>query len=113
MNSPMCVAAHPPGADASAQAEKRAFLNQGGDPLGLNENLPAVVHGPKTDTVMEGTAIAGIMVGGMTSDMPGMVVGQVEENICDSSAGNDLLIPQGSRVVGTYDNSVSNGQSRI
>jgi type IV secretion system protein VirB10 len=53
------------------------------------------------------------MVGGLTSDMPGMVVGEIKENIYDTATGNDLLIPQGSRVVGTYDNSVSGGQERI
>jgi type IV secretion system protein VirB10 len=101
------------GIDRGAQAEKRAFLNQGGDPLGLNENLAAVLHDPKLDTILQGTAIPGIMIGGLTSDMPGMIVGEVSANIYDSAAGNDLLIPQGSRVVGTYDNSVSGGQERI
>lgn len=101
------------GVDASAQAEKRAFLNQGGDVLGMNEDLQATKHGPKPSTIMEGTAIPGIMVGGLTSDMPGMVVGEVSQNVCDTATGNLLLIPQGSRVIGIYDNSVSNGQERI
>jgi type IV secretion system protein TrbI len=101
------------GVDAGAQAEKRAFLAQGGDPLGINEDLSASLHGPKRDTIMEGTAIPGTMVGGLTSDMPGMVVGSINQNIYDSATGNDLLIPQGSRIVGTYDNSVSGGQERI
>jgi len=81
--------------------------------LGLNENLAGSVHGPKADTVMEGTPIPGVMIGGMTSDMPGMVKGQVTQNVCDTETGNDLLIPQGTTVVGIYDNSVSNGQERI
>ena len=101
------------GADGNAQAEKRAFLAQGGDPLGLNEDLMAGVHGPKLDAIMQGTAIPGVMVGGLTSDMPGMIVGQVSDNIYDTATGTKLLIPQGSRVVGSYDNSVSNGQERI
>ena len=101
------------GVDSNAQAEKRAFLAQGGDPLGVNEDLLASLHNPKLDTIMQGTAISGVMVGGLDSDMPGMVVGTVSENIYDTATGNDLLIPQGSRVVGQYDNSVSNGQERI
>jgi type IV secretory pathway VirB10-like protein len=101
------------GVDASAQAEKRAFLRQGGDTLGLTEDLRATLHAPKYDAVMEGTAIPGIMVGGLTSDMPGMVVGSIAQNIYDTATGTKLLIPQGSRVVGAYDNSVSNGQERI
>jgi type IV secretion system protein TrbI len=101
------------GTDANAQAEKRSFLSQSGDPLGLNEDLAASLHGMKTDAIMQGTAIPGLMVGGLTSDMPGMVVGEVSQNVYDSATGNDLLIPQGSRVVGSYDNSVSGGQERI
>lgn len=102
------------GVDGGAQAEKRAFLAQGGDPLGLNEDLMAGLHGPKLNTIMQGTAIPGIMVGGLTSDMPGMVVGSVGENVYDTAGLSvDPLIPQGSRVVGSYDNSVSNGQERI
>ena len=101
------------GVDSGAQAEKRAFLAQGGDPLGINEDLLAGLHGPKLDTVMQGTAISGVMIGGLTSDMPGQIIGSVSEDIYDTATGNDLLIPQGSRVVGSYDNSVSNGQERI
>ena len=62
---------------------------------------------------MEGTAIPAVMVGGLNSDMPGQVVGSIAESIYDTASGNDLLIPQGSRVVGDYDNSVSYGQTRI
>ena len=101
------------GVDSGAQAEKRAFLAQGGDPLGLNEDLRAVLHDPKLDAIMQGTAIPGVMIGGLTSDMPGMIVGEVSDNVYDTATGNHLLIPQGSRVVGSYDNSVSNGQERI
>jgi type IV secretory pathway VirB10-like protein len=101
------------GVDAGAQAEKRAFLAQDGDPLGLKEDLQAGLHGMKTDTIMEGTALPGVMIGGLTSDMPGMIVGSISQNVYDTASGNDLLIPQGSRVVGSYDNSVSNGQKRI
>jgi type IV secretory pathway VirB10-like protein len=105
--------AYPAGTDAGAQAEKRAFLSQGGDVLGLNEDVPGAVHGPKHDTIMATTAVPGVMVGGMNSDMPGMIVGQIQQNICDSETGNDLLIPFGTKVQGHYDNSVSNGQTRI
>jgi len=101
------------GSDGGAQAEKRAFLAQDGDPMGAKEDLLAGQHGPKFDTIMQGTAIPGVMVGGMTSDMPGMIVGSIAENIYDTATGNHLLIPQGARVIGSYDNSVSAGQERI
>ena len=101
------------GVDGNAQAEKRAFLAQGGDRLGLNEDLMAGVHGPKPDAIMQGTAIPGVMVGGLTSDMPGMIVGQISDNIYDTATGTRLLIRKVRAWLATYDNSVSNGQERI
>jgi type IV secretory pathway VirB10-like protein len=106
----------PAGVDREAQAEKRAFFDQSGDLLGKNEDLRGSVHGPKWNTVMEGTAIPGVMLGGLTSDMPGMVVAQVTQNVYDSAGmlpADQPLIPQGTRLVGRYDNSVSYGQQRV
>jgi type IV secretion system protein VirB10 len=62
---------------------------------------------------MAGTTIPAVMVGGINSDMPGMVIGQVAENVYDTATGNYLLIPQGARLIGQYDNSVSMGQTRV
>nr|WP_283949917.1 TrbI/VirB10 family protein [Limobrevibacterium gyesilva] len=62
---------------------------------------------------MAGTAIAAVIVGGINSDLPGMVIGQVTENVYDTATGRFLLIPQGSRLIGSYDNMVSNGQTRV
>jgi type IV secretory pathway VirB10-like protein len=101
------------GTDAGTQAEKRAFLRQKGDTLGGNEDLAATLHGPKPNTIMEGTAIPAVMMGGMNSDMPGMVVGRVIASVYDSETGETLLIPQNSKLIGKYDDSVSNGQTRI
>ena len=53
------------------------------------------------------------MMGGINSDMPGTIVGQVSEHIYDTATGGYLLIPQGSRMVGAYDSHVVFGQNRI
>ena len=45
---------------------------------------------------MAGTAIPAVMIGGINSDMPGMVIGQVSENVYDTATGRYLLIPQGA-----------------
>lgn len=100
----------------AAQGQKRDFLNQGGDVLGRDEDLRGSVHGPKWDTIMEGTAIPGVMIGGLTSDMPGMVVAMVTQNIYDTAGmlpADKPLIPQGTKLVGRYDNSISYGQQRV
>lgn len=62
--------------------------------------------------VKAGTVIPGVMITGISSDLPGMIVGQVSQNIYDSATGKYLLIPQGTKIVGSYDSMVSYGQSR-
>jgi type IV secretory pathway VirB10-like protein len=100
--------------DASAQREKQAFLNQPGDVTGGSDDLQAALHDPSSPfLVMTGTAIPAVMIGGINSDMPGMVIGQVSENVYDTATGRYLLIPQGARLIGSYDNMVANGQTRV
>lgn len=101
------------GVDPLNQAEKRQFVSQKGDVYGIDEDLKGGKHGPKFDAIFEGTAIPITFVGGLTTDMPGMVVAQVDANICDTANGSRLLIPQFTRVIGKYDNSVSYGQERV
>jgi type IV secretory pathway VirB10-like protein len=48
----------------------------------------------------------------VNSDLPGLVLAQVTENIYDSVTGRVLLIPQGARLIGAYDSVVAFGQSR-
>ncbi|MDF2619856.1 MAG: conjugal transfer protein TraI [Xanthobacteraceae bacterium] len=45
--------------------------------------------------------------------MPGQITAQVTENIYDSQTGRILIIPQGTRLLGQYDNGVGFGQRRI
>ena len=63
--------------------------------------------------VMAGTVIAGALVTGIKSDLPGDVIATVTEPVYDSATGKFLLIPQGSRILGKYNSQVSYGQSRV
>lgn len=109
------VPSYPPArVDTNAQHEKQAFLNQPGDMTGSSDDLQAKLRDPSSPfLVMAGTAIPAVMIGGVNSDMPGMIVGQVSRNVYDTATGRYLLIPQGARLIGTYDNMVSNGQTRV
>lgn len=60
-----------------------------------------------------GTVIPGLLLTGVNSDLPGMVMGQVSENVYDSSTGAYLLIPQGARLLGVYDSQITQGQKRV
>ncbi len=61
---------------------------------------------------MAGSVIAASLMTGLRSDLPGFVTAQVSENVYDSATGRILLIPQGARLVGSYDSVVAFGQSR-
>ena len=62
--------------------------------------------------VKAGTIIPCVLISGLNSDLPGNAVAQVSENVWDTATGRYLLIPRGSRLVGTYDNQVTYGQNR-
>ena len=61
---------------------------------------------------MAGTIIAASLISGLNSDLPGFVIAQVTEPVYDSVSGRHLLIPQGARLLGRYDNVVAFGQQR-
>ena len=59
-----------------------------------------------------GTVIPGTLITGINSDLPGMVTAQVSQNVYDSVSGRYLLIPQGTRIIGTYDSQTTYAQTR-
>ncbi|MDR2077097.1 MAG: conjugal transfer protein TrbI [Desulfovibrio sp.] len=60
-----------------------------------------------------GSVIPGVMLTGINSDLPGAIIAQVARNVYDSASGRHLLIPQGSRLYGSYDSRVVFGQGRV
>lgn len=58
-----------------------------------------------------GTVIPASLVTGINSDLPGLAIAQVTQNLFDLS-GAVLLLPQGSRLIGKVDSVVAFGQSR-
>lgn len=63
--------------------------------------------------VRAGTIIPAIMVSGINSDLPGQIIGQVTQDIYDTATGRYLVIPQGTKLVGSYNNEISFGQERV
>lgn len=57
-----------------------------------------------------GSVISASLMTGLRSDLPGLVIAQVSEPVFDSATGATLLIPQGARLVGSYDSVVAFGQ---
>jgi type IV secretory pathway VirB10-like protein len=92
------------------QDQKEAFLKAGSTETRNSGNL-ALPASPYQ--VMAGTVIAGALVTGIKSDLPGDVIATVTEPVYDTATGKFLLIPQGSRILGRYNSQVSYGQSRV
>lgn len=63
-------------------------------------------------TLSAGSVIPASLITGVNSDMPGMVIAQVTQNVFDSATGRTLLVPQGSRLIGSYDSVAAFGQRR-
>lgn len=63
-------------------------------------------------TLSAGSVIPASLLTGVNSDIPGIVVAQVTEPVRDSATGGTVLIPQGARLVGSFDNKVAFGQQR-
>lgn len=60
-----------------------------------------------------GFVVPATLISGINSELPGQIVAQVSQDVYDTPLGKYKLIPQGSRLVGSYANEVAYGQSRI
>lgn len=96
---------------APAGSAKRAFLNGETDRRTTSSERLALPASPYV--VQAGSLISGALITGLRSDLPGQVTAQVTENVYDSPTGRILLIPQGSRLIGDYDDQVGFGQRRV
>lgn len=96
---------------STAQDRQLAFLNAAADRRTV---APDRVTLPASPYVLQaGAVIPAALITGIRSDLPGQITAQVTENVYDSPTGRSLLIPQGTRVIGQYDNGVGFGQRRV
>jgi type IV secretion system protein VirB10 len=100
-----------PTAQERAQDRQLAFLNAAADRRTV---APDRVMPPASPYVLQaGAVIPAALITGIRSDLPGQITAQVTENIYDSPTGRILLVPQGTRIIGQYDNGVQFGQRRV
>lgn len=97
------------GKDQNQQERKEEFLKRNTRYGYLNASRQQPLSPFEIKT---GAIIPGVMVSGINSDLPGQIVGQVSQNVYDSATGDHLLIPQGTKVIGSYDSFVAVGQER-
>lgn len=97
-------------ANGAPMTGRRAFM-AGGDRTDESASRIRVASSPYL--LQAGSVIPAAMVTGIQSDLPGQVIAQVTENVYDSPTGRILLIPQGAKLIGEYDNEVGAGQDRV
>ncbi len=101
----------PQPATPSAQARQQAFLDAEPDKRTVS---PDRVAAPASPNILQaGAVIPAALVTGIRSDLPGQITAHVTENVHDSPTGRILLVPQGTRIIGEYDNGVGFGQRRV
>lgn len=76
--------------------------------------LNSQVEPPRTPCELRaGFILPAILISGINSELPGQIMAQVSQSVYDTPTGKYLLIPQGSRLVGSYSSEVAYGQSRV
>ncbi|MFP7571370.1 TrbI/VirB10 family protein [Marivita sp. S2033] len=90
---------------------RQAFLTA---PIDRRTVAPDRVQPPASPYLLQaGSVIPAALITGIRSDLPGQIAAQVTQNVYDSPTGSLLLIPQGTRLIGAYDDSVTVGQRRV
>ncbi len=92
--------------EQNMQDDKVSFYNSG-----RNDEVTGQFIG--SDTLWNGSIIPGVLITGINTDLPGDIQARVTENIYDSLTGKNILIPQGSILIGSYNSSVSFAQERV
>lgn len=94
-----------------ARGSEQAFLST---PPDRRTASPDRLQKPSSPYMLQaGSIIAAALVTGLRSDRPGQVIARVTENAYDSVTGQQLLVPQGSLLIGTYDSQVAFGQDSV
>ncbi len=97
---------------AISAGQRSVFLNS--QRVASDERLPTTLTPPRSPFELQaGTVIPAALLTELNSDLPGRVIAQVTAPVYDSVSGEHLLIPQGARLIGTYDSATTHGDKRI
>lgn len=87
------------------------FAGSGKDDRWKMDSQPEAPRSPYE--LRAGFVVPATLISGINSDLPGQIMAQVSQDVYDTPTGKYKLIPQGSRLVGSYSNDVAYGQSRV
>ena len=95
----------------NGQDRKLLFVNASAD---RRTTSPDRLARPASPFIVQaGTIIPAALITGIRSDLPGQVTAQITEAVYDTPTGRARLIPQGAKLIGSYDSQVAFGQSRV
>ena len=92
------------------QSKKEFFNAQNQGAIYLNQRIQDPVSPYQ---LMAGTVLPAVLISGINSDLPGHIIAQIRENVFDTVHGRYLLVPQGTKLLGSYDNMISWGQDKV
>jgi len=90
-----------------------AFFADAATNLSRDQLLAVRQDDPSPYELHAGSVIPATLLTGINADLPGTIVGQVRDDVFDSVSGQYLLIPRGTKLVGTYDSRIVRGQRRV
>jgi type IV secretion system protein VirB10 len=109
--NPASSTAEPPTGARQNQDAERAFLERAD--TGSTTNTGRLAPPVSPYVVQAGSVISAALLTGLRSDLPGQMTAQVTQDVYDSPTGAILLVPQGARLIGTYDAEIGFGQKRV
>ncbi len=96
------------------KGEQPSKISADGKNINDRWQLGSQVEAPKSAYILRaGFIIPATLISGINSDLPGQIMGQISQNVYDTATGKYLLLPQGSRLVGSYASDMAYGQSRV
>jgi len=63
--------------------------------------------------IQAGDVLPALMMSEIDSSLPGQIIAQVSQNVYDTPTKTQLLIPQGTKLIGTYSSDVGYGQKAL
>jgi type IV secretory pathway VirB10-like protein len=92
---------------------KLDFFMRGGDQLRPSRLEASVQPPPSKYMLRMGSIIPCALMTAIHSESPGQITGMVTENVFDDISQRHLLIPMGTKMVGTYSGAISMGDERV
>jgi type IV secretion system protein VirB10 len=97
----------------NGQDQKTAFIAQARQRVPQNYLQSFPMAPASKFEIAAGWDIPATLEQSINSDQPGEIRALVRENVCDTATGKYVLIPQGSRLIGSYSSVVSYGQDGV